>query len=138
MEDHNKDCPLCAATRKVFGADKYPSCAAIANEMTLDTMNVLKARAKALQDEAAAKLKSGAITQEEHDLAFENAKFSMAFAAAGLVAMMTVDGPIMSPPQMMMLVQEKLKMVITNLLLEKLGFRREAPPAPKVDDINLN
>lgn len=136
MEDH-KNCPLCAATFKTFGAD-YPSCAAIANEMTNDALNVLKARAKRLQDEAALKLKNGEITQEEHDLAADNAEFSMGFAAATLVATMTVDGPKMDPSKMMQLVEDKLSAVVTDVL-RSLGVTPESlQEALSVTDFNMN
>ena len=134
--DHEKDCPLCAVTRKVFG-EKYPSCAAISNELIIDVLDMMKARVNRLTEEADVKLKRGEITSEEHRLACDNANFSQAFAVASLTAAMTIDGPRLSPPQMMQLIDEKMRQVITTLLLEKLGLSVQPvqPPEAQAESV---
>ena len=129
----HKGCKLCEITHKVFG-DKYPSCAAISNEMVTEALDMMKAKTKHLQEIADVKFKRGEITPEEHSLAFDNAKFSMAFAAATLVSVMIIDGPTVSPKNMIELVEGNIIQTLTNL-----GISVEQVPARHaVPDSRMN
>jgi hypothetical protein len=113
-------CPLCDLSREVFG-DRFPNCADLSNQLANEAVDAMIGKVQKLQDEVIAKFDKGELKEADYNSLMQHLKFSMAFAASSIVAIMVIEGPQIPPGEMLKLVEDKIKSVIANLITQRLS-----------------
>jgi hypothetical protein len=119
---HDDDCPLCAATKRVFG-DRFYGCATIANDMALEATKLIKNKADELLAELESKHERGEVSDEDHALLGIGIKHSFPFAASNVPSVALVSGADCDPPTMMQLVQENMVHLVQSVFQRRLDER---------------
>jgi hypothetical protein len=116
---HDDDCPLCAATKRVFG-DRFDSCATIVNDLALEATNLIKNKTDELLSELEAKHERGEVSDEDRALLGNSIWHSFAFAASNVPSVALVSGADCDPPTMMQLVQDNMVHMIQAVFKRRL------------------
>jgi hypothetical protein len=135
-----KDCPTCLLIRKVFG-DKFGNCSDFSNQLAIEAVDTMIAKVQNLQAKVLEKSKNGELTDVECDTLLRHFKVSLGFATASIAALMVVEGPQLPPGEMVRLVQEQIRLVITSKfaddgvkkLMDIFGIQRKTETDPKLN-----
>ena len=123
---HEDDCPLCAATKRVFG-DRFSGCAGISNDLSVAATTLIKERIGALLMELETKRAAGLVSDEDYVLMQKSIRHSFSFAASNVPSVALVSGADSDPPTMMQLVQANMVSMIRSVFQRRV--EQEGPSA---------
>jgi hypothetical protein len=122
MDEHDsKTCPLCAATKRVFG-DRFDGCASFSNDLALEATKLMRKKTDELLAELEAKR---GVSDEDYQLVKKSIKHSFAFAASNVPSLALISGAECDPPTMMQLVQANMVHLVQSIFERRL--EREGP-----------
>lgn len=116
-EEKDPGCEFCNLVSKVG----YKNCAQFSDEMMTAALNVMKTKVDEFKKTLQTKLDAEEISKEEFEKLSFYAVQSMGFASSALAAMMVVDAK-MPPQEILRLVDDKLKVIVSGLIASKLGL----------------
>lgn len=127
-EEH--DCQLCKLSKEVFG---HENCSQLTNDMAVQALDAMNANINGLRAKLQAKFDNGEVSKENFELLQKHLTFSLGYSATTIACAMCIEGPRFSPPELLSLISEKIKNMISSLIAQKLGT-----PAGNVDIIPMN